>query len=229
MPDSETRLILIRHGASHHKDDGVVGGPSGCRGLTDGGRRQAEQLGKRLAREVPERPNAIYCSVLPRAIESAQILAAALGIPEVVQDCGLCTWHTPAYADGLPVSEFQRAHRIAGGGVFRPFEDGNESWSELVGRTGRTLEELVARHAGETVVVVAHAETVSSSLIVFGGLPLAPGFDVKIAPASITEWSTNGDPDAWPRPRWTLVRLNDSAHTSWELDPTSHHASQTPD
>jgi broad specificity phosphatase PhoE len=30
----ETRLVLIRHGASHHKDDGVVGGPRGCRGLT---------------------------------------------------------------------------------------------------------------------------------------------------------------------------------------------------
>ncbi len=29
-----TRLTLIRHGVSHHKDDEVLGGPHGCRGLT---------------------------------------------------------------------------------------------------------------------------------------------------------------------------------------------------
>jgi probable phosphoglycerate mutase len=212
-----TRLMLIRHGASHHKVDGVVGGPRGCRGLTDTGRRQAAGLGQRLVRELQERPAAIYCSVLPRAIETAEIVAAALGQSEILQDCGLCTWHAPAHADGKPWAEYRRESSLAGGGVYRPFEQGNESWSELVGRTGRALEQIAARHAHATVVVVTHAETVASSLIVFGNLPLAPGFDLDIAPASITEWATEGDPDAWPRPRWTLVRLNDSAHVSWEL------------
>jgi broad specificity phosphatase PhoE len=213
----ETRLVLVRHGASHHKDDGVVGGRRGCRGLTAGGRRQAERLARRLAAERPESPAAVYCSVLPRAVETTEILAAALARPDIVQDCGLCTWHTPAEADGQPWTDYRRRSSLTGGGVFRPFERGNESWSELVGRAGRALEQIASRHAGDTVVVVTHAEVVKCSLIVFGGLPLAPGFDLAVAPTSITEWVTAGDPDAWPRPRWTLVRLNDTAHLSFEL------------
>jgi broad specificity phosphatase PhoE len=209
-----TRLILIRHGASHHKDDGIVGGPLGCRGLTSVGREQAGALAHRLSRELKERPSALYCSVLPRAIQTAEIVAAALGVPDVEQDCGLCTWHTPPEADGMPWSEYRRTSSLAEGGVYRPFEQGNESWSELVGRTGRTFEQLAARHAGQTILIVAHAETVASSLIVFGCLPLALSFDVTIAPTSITEWTTEGSPDAWPRPRWTLVRLNDSTDLS---------------
>lgn len=137
-----------------------------------------------------------------------------LGLHEVIQDCGLCTWHTPAYADGKLVMEFQREKSLSGGGVYRPFEQGNESWSELVGRTGRALEQIAARHAQQTVVVVAHTETIKSSLIVFEALPLALSFDTNAAPTSITEWTTAGDPEAWPRARWTLERLNDHAHTT---------------
>jgi broad specificity phosphatase PhoE len=214
----EMRLIIIRHGASHHKADGVVGGPRGCRGLTDDGRRQALSLAQRLASELQERPVAVYCSVLPRAIETAEILATAIGGLDIVQECGLCTWHTPADADGKLWTEYQAEQNLTGGGVYRPFERGNESWSELVSRTGRALEEIAARHAHGTVLVVAHAETVQSSLVVFGALPLSPGFDMSIAPTSITEWSTAGDPESWPRPRWTLVRLNDSAHVMHVID-----------
>jgi len=207
-----TRLILVRHGASHHKDDGVVGGPRGCRGLNDLGRRQAKRLSQRLVHELKEKPRAIYCSVIPRAIETAKIVAAAFGDLDFVLDCGLCTYHTPSDADGKPWTEYSQESAVAGGGVFRPFERGNESWSELVARTGRTLEQIVARHVGETIVVVAHSETVQSAFIAFGGLPLSPSFEMAVTNASITEWETEGNPDAWPRPGWVLVRFNDSAH-----------------
>lgn len=210
-----TRLLIVRHGASHHRADGVVGGPRSCPGLTAEGRAQVEMLGKRLVRELDERPAAVYSSVIPRAVETAQILASTLGQPEVIQDCDLCSWHIPAEADGMPTERFQRDLRSPGGGIYRPFEQGNESWAELVARTGRALERIAARHVRRTAVVVAHGETVETSLIVFGGLPLAPGFDVDIAPASITEWRTDGDPQAWPRPRWTLVRFNDSGRRAW--------------
>ena len=41
-----TRLLIVRHGASHHRADGVVGGPRSCPGLTAEGRAQVEMLGK---------------------------------------------------------------------------------------------------------------------------------------------------------------------------------------
>lgn len=213
-----TRLILIRHGASRHKVDGIMGGPRGCRGLTDTGRAQGEALTRRLASELLEPPQAVYSSVIPRAIETASILTAMAGWPDVIQHCGLCTWHAPSDADGRPWADYFREHGIEGGGVYRPFQRGNESWSELVGRTGRALEEIAGRHRGQTVVIVTHAEVVTSSLIVFGGLPLALGFDAQVAPVSLTEWTTEGDPEAWPRPRWTLARFNDSVHLAAVAD-----------
>jgi broad specificity phosphatase PhoE len=225
----QTRLLLIRHGASQHKVDRIVGGPCGCRGLTAEGRLQAERVACRLTDDLAGAPVSVYASVIPRAIETAAIIAARLGDLAVTQECGLCSWHTPDYADGEPWSAYQQTHRLPGGGVFRPFERGNESWSELVGRTGRALEQLAAQHVGQIVVVVAHAETIRSSLIIFGGLPLDPGFEMEVAPTSITEWFTEGDPDAWPRPRWTLVRFNDSAHIQAMESQRPHQPHQQPE
>jgi probable phosphoglycerate mutase len=116
----------------------------------------------------------------------------------------------------MPVKEFQQRFAVPGGGVFRPFEAGNESWAELVGRAGRALWGIAQRHRAETAVVVTHTEVVNASLIVFGDLPLMPAFDVAVANTSITEWTTDGDPTDWPHARWTLVRFNDAAHLeSW--------------
>ena len=208
-----TRLLLVRHGDSHHKADGILTGPSTCRGLTDLGRRQAGALRDRLARDsgfTP--PGHVYSSVLPRAIETAQILAEAFGHAAVRQDCGLCTWHTPPDLEGMTWTAYRAEHGRSDGGVFRPFEQGNETWAELVARTGQALSSIVQRHRNETTVVVAHTETVNASLVVFGHLPLLLPFAVAVAHTSVTEWATDEDPTAWPPAQWTLCRLNDTAH-----------------
>jgi probable phosphoglycerate mutase len=193
------RLLLVRHGESDH----TLRGPEG---LTAVGRRQVEELADRLVAE--ERgPVAVYSSTEVRAIETAAVIADRFGVAST-PDCGLCTWHTPPEADGLPAAEFQRRWGIEGGGVFRPFETGNESWAELVLRVSRTLLELAARHRDETVIAVGHTETVGASFAVFGNQPLLRDFDVVVAPASVTEWTADGDPTGWPPPRWTLRRLS---------------------
>jgi len=159
MGPVRTRLVFVRHGESVHSLDAVVGGRQGCRGLTVRGHEQARRLAERLADELAaDGPVAVYSSVLPRAVETAQPIAVALAAT-VVQDCGLGTWHTPPYADGMPTTRFQTDHAIAGGGVFRPFEEGNESWAELVVRTGRAITDIAHRHRDSTVVLVGHSET----------------------------------------------------------------------
>jgi hypothetical protein len=111
-----------------------------------------------------------------------------------VQNCGLCTWHVPSYADGMPTSRFQVDHAIAGGGVFRPFEEGNESSAELVLRTSQAIMDIAHQHHGSTVVLVGHSETVESSFHALAAQPLYRAFDVKVAPASVTEWVTDDIP-----------------------------------
>jgi probable phosphoglycerate mutase len=212
-----TRILLVRHGDSVHKAEGVYGGPRGCRGLTDTGRAQAEALGPRLAQAGPV---TLWCSTIPRAIETAGILAATLGVSGVEQDCGLCSYHLPDWADGLTWDEIRAGHSVPGGGVYHPFERDGEAWADLVVRVSKALTGIAARSVGATAIVVAHAEVVEASLIAFGSLPLYRNFDIKVGPTSITEWTTEDDPSAewpvetspWPSVRWTLARLNDTAH-----------------
>ncbi|MFD0596562.1 histidine phosphatase family protein [Catellatospora coxensis] len=97
--------------------------------------------------------------------------------------------------------------RAARRGVHRPFQRENESWAELVVRTGRAIIDIAYRHAGETVVLVGHSETVNSSFHVLGMQPLLRAFDTEVAPGSLTEWTTDGDP-ASPPTRWTLRRFS---------------------
>ncbi|MEV1170905.1 phosphoglycerate mutase family protein [Nonomuraea sp. NPDC049784] len=92
-----TRLLFVRHGDSLHKREGVIGGPNGCRGLTDTGREQAALLGQQITAEIGNDKTTIYRS-----------------------------------------------------------------------------------------------------------------FDLKVSPASITEWVTDQDPTQWPPPRWTLIRFNET-------------------
>jgi probable phosphoglycerate mutase len=190
------RLLLVRHGESEH----TLRGPEG---LTAVGWRQAADVVERLG---VEGPAVVYSSTEERAIETAAVIAERLGVG-VTEDCGLCTWHTPPEATGMTAEEFQRRFGVDGGGVFRPFETGNEAWAQLVLRVSRTLLELAARHPDETVIAVAHKETVEASLVTFGNQPLLRDFDVAVGPATIAEWTTDGDPTAWPPPRWTLCRL----------------------
>ena len=205
-----TRLIFVRHGESVHSVEAVVGGAQGCRGLTELGHEQARLLAGRLAEDLAaDGPVAVYTSVPRRAVETAQPIAAALGT-NPVQDCGLCTWHVPSYADGMPTARFQADHAIPGGGVFRPFEEGNESWAELVIRASRAIMDIAHRHRGGTAVLVGHTETVNSSFHALAAQPLHRAFDLKVAPASITEWTTDDDPTAWPPARWTLCRFSDA-------------------
>src|SRR5207302_10759822 len=103
---STTRLVLVRHGESRAIVDEIVGGHEGCKGLTDDGRRQAQALHHRLARthELDDAA-AVYSSILPRAIETAEIIAPAIGGGHrVEQDCDLCEIH-PGEGDALGCAE----------------------------------------------------------------------------------------------------------------------------
>ena len=90
-------------------------------GLSDTGREQVGRLRDRLldTGELAE-ASALYASVMPRAIETAELLAPALGGLEVRPECDFCEGH-PGEADGLTWARARRAlprrlgvdHRLA--------------------------------------------------------------------------------------------------------------------
>ena len=211
---SETRLVLIRHGESEAQAGSFIGGHSGCRGLSDLGRRQAEALRKRLERTGElDGAVALYSSILPRAIETAEILRPALGELAVLQDCDLCEGH-PGEADGLTWDEWREryAKEVYGKGPYAPWSPGGESWADLVHRAGRRLSKIAHDHPEQTVVIACHGGIVDASLRIFAHVPLEPQWRSHIDNTSMTEWVLREYEGRSPGHQWTLVRFNDAAH-----------------
>jgi probable phosphoglycerate mutase len=202
------RLILVRHGNAHGGLHGVIAGPKGCTGLTPLGRRQAEALRDRFAAG-HLRADSLMASILPRAIETARIVAPGLGFDSFVQDCDLCEVHT-GEADGVPWSEYPGRYGLLDmvAEPDRPFAPGGESWNGFHDRVHQTLTRLAREHAGDTVVVVSHAGFIMASIRTIFRMPhVTPGARLQPSNTGLTEWEyepTDG--------RWTLHGFNDASH-----------------
>ena len=78
--EGASRIVLVRHGEAQCNLNHVVGGLKGCTGLTDLGRRQVAVLADRLYESGELRDaTALYSSVLPRAVETAERLRPVVG------------------------------------------------------------------------------------------------------------------------------------------------------
>lgn len=197
----------------------MMGGHEGCQGLTERGKQQAGALADRLARtgELAD-ASKLFTSVLPRAVETAEIVAPALGKPEIIQDCAFCELHLGA-ADGLlSWEEFQQRYRPEEHRYdpFRPLAPGAESWATFLTRVGTALADVAAEHAGATVIIICHGGVIEASFTALGNQPLHKSFDLEIGNTSLTEWTSPAQMQGDER-RWTLARSNDTAHLA-DLD-----------
>ncbi len=225
-PPTATRLVLIRHGEAVCNVSGVCGGPLGCAGLTDRGRAQVEALRHRLlATGELAGTDVLYASVLPRAIETAALLAPALvrtvpdpvsgvhastadgDLPPVVTECGLCELH-PGEADGLTWGEFTTTFGTLDwdDDPGRPIAPGGESWTGFVNRVSGALDVVASSHPAQLVVVACHAGVIEASLL--AKLPVAGGLEgarlqLRTEHASMTTWEVDAG-------RWRLLGYNDA-------------------
>lgn len=186
---TETRLLLIRHAESTANAEGVAGGERGDRGLTALGRRQALALAQRLVvTNELQHATALYCSHLPRAQETAAIVAASVRhlTPVVTPDIDELR---VGDGDGLTWAEF--AERF--GGVdwdVDPSEKnapGGESLLEFYERTTTTLQALASRHSGELVAVVCHGGVIEQMTKFALGLEPGRRLGQRIEHCSLTE------------------------------------------
>ena len=203
-----TRLVLIRHGEAMGAVDQIVADHNSCEGLSPKGFEQARALHDRLAR-TGELSNAavLYASILPRAIQTAETIAPALGDLDIETHCDLCEIHQ-GEADGITWEEFRERYAPAEWSPetqHRAWAPGGESWAEFTTRVGRQLWELARKHEDQTVVIACHGGIVGASFQVLGNLPMWRSFDLQAENTSLTEWVRNDQ-------RWTLVRYNDFAH-----------------
>lgn len=206
-----TRLVLIRHGEAQSYLDRVVAGEDNCTGLSEHGRRQAMALHDRFKEwgELGE-VDALYASTVPRAIETAEIIAPALGGLDIAIERDLREYDA-GEGHGLTWEEFEARYPLPDAGFVRA--PGGESWTAFGERVGATLERLAEKHAGGTVVVACHGGVIEHAFQLWG-LVSVDGLRLHIENTGITEFLWT---DAWPwhhpqPPDWRLVRFNDAAH-----------------
>jgi probable phosphoglycerate mutase len=216
-----TRLLLIRHGESNTTVSRVIGGPRTCTGLSPLGRVQSERLRDRLAETGEIVADALYASAYPRAIETAEIIAPALGGLTVTQEPGFGEHDPGPDIDGMSYDDFLASHGMPdwSGDPHAVTFPGGETVADFHHRVGKTLRAILEGHAGETVVVCCHGGVVDAVFRTCLRLRPNGGFSLFTTNTSITELSmvdrldpstrlATGSDSGW----WRLERYNDAAH-----------------
>jgi len=199
------RLLLIRHGQSVGNAADRIQGLND-EPLTELGREQAQALAYRVRAQYAL--SAVYSSPLLRARETAEIIAAVLGLEVRVED-RLKEYH-PGVVTGMRFEEVQAqypevAKRWAEDSwrVPIPGEEGVELFQR---RVMAAMDEIVTAHRGDkTVAVVAHGGTLSAYLAGLLELDFRKRQPWVFANASLSMVIPDGI-----RPR--LALLNDTCH-----------------
>ena len=174
----------MRHGEStwnrEHRIQGQLDPP-----LSEQGRAQAAQLAKRLAWR---RPHAIYASDLKRAVETAEPIAAATGLPvqpmTELREIFLGEWeglHTAELAERYP--EAWARWTVEPNWDLVP---GGEGADAFEGRVGSALDGVLERHPHADSIVVTHGGVIQVALHRILGKPSRGLFPFRISNASIT-------------------------------------------
>jgi probable phosphoglycerate mutase len=158
----------------------------------------------------------MYSSVLPRAVQTAEIIAPSIGDGglDLQSSCDLCEQHA-GEADGLTWEDANAKYldnepAPFQGNPFRALAPGGETVAQFVSRAGTALHNLARRHPGETVVVACHGGVIRSAFVAFGAVALPFLASMRNENTGINEWEYDEDAGTWQ-----LVRHNDHAHLAY--------------
>jgi|UniRef100_UPI0040498A73 broad specificity phosphatase PhoE len=207
---SEPRLYLVRHGESEANVAGVLQGQTHG-ALTAAGRDAAARLGRALASlSVAERPTAILTSDLRRAVETAEIIAEALGATPHLFPAAR-EWNV-GVLDGLPAAALVDAIQHSGLRAEEFVPSGGESLSQLQARAVQTLAGLAHKAAdGEHVagrartLLVSHGDFIRMAIGAAASMAIDEANSLKLRNTSLSEFTlSNG--------AWRVERIGDTSH-----------------
>ncbi len=195
MPDpavgGATRLVLLRHGQTPLSVDRRYSGRADVP-MTPVGVDQAARAAARLANWPVA---AIISSPLQRTLQTAAPLAAAAGLPVVIDERLVETdfgqW------EGLTFAEAARRdpelHREWLGDI-TVAPPGGESFAAAAARVASARAAIVAEHPGRTVLLVSHVTPIKSVLREAMGVgpELLFGLHLDLASISLVEYFADG-------------------------------------
>jgi broad specificity phosphatase PhoE len=196
-------LTLVRHGEPVRTEPNDPG-------LSEEGIDQARRAAEFLR---PEEYHALYVSPLTRARQTAEPIAAVVGLEPIVEE-GLAEFdrNVPyAHFEDLVIARDPRLEAFFRGDLSGWGADAEEFKATVV----RTMDAIVSRHKGERVIVVSHGGVAN----VFFGAILGLDKLSFHAPAygSISRARAG-------RGKYTLISLNEAGHLADRAGEIPHRA-----
>lgn len=176
-------VILVRHGENDWVKKQRLAGWIPNVHLNQNGRRQAEQVGRRLA-DLPIK--GVYSSPVARCMETAEYIAGAHGLELVVlEDVG-----EVRYGDweGKKIKKLAKKklwHVVQHYPSRIRFPKG-EALREVQFRAIQALEQLSSQHENEMIVVVSHADVIKLVLAHYLGVHIDLFQRIAVSPGSIS-------------------------------------------
>ena len=176
-------VLFVRHGQTPTTGSVLPGRAPGLH-LAPKGAEQARRVAERLAGL--DRVKAVYASPMERTVETATPIARACRLrvrrsPGLIE-CDFGRWTGRKLKNLSRRKEWTTVQRHPSGFRF----PGGESFAEMQARALDAVAAICARHAGETVVAVSHADVIKAVAAAAAGTPLDLFQRIVISPCSVT-------------------------------------------
>ena len=205
-------IILVRHGEATHHTQHLTGGWTDS-DLTEAGRGQLRALADKLAHDFNGKRDKfrILTSDLKRAVESADIIAAKLGMADCVERHEFLREKNNGRAAGMTEAEAKAIYRPAA--TLKELNHrnypGGETRKEFYDRCVKGIR-ACADMEKENLIIVAHKGTIQNIIFYWLGFDIEEvnnyNFSVDILPGSLTVLGIN---------KWlehSIFLLNDTSH-----------------
>jgi probable phosphoglycerate mutase len=151
---------------------------------------------------------ALFASNFPRALETANIIAPAVGSLPVTVDSGWGEHDPGPDCDGMTYDEFIERFGMPrwDGDPHDVVYPGGETISQFHDRVMETLRRTVRKHEGGTIVIACHAGVIDAVMRHTLHMHQTGKFELHTQNTSLTElFHVQGS-------KWRLVRYNDASH-----------------
>ena len=205
-------IILVRHGEATHHTQHLTGGWTDS-DLTEAGRGQLRALADKLAHDFNGKRDKfrILTSDLKRAVESAEIIAAKLGMADCMERHEFLREKNNGRAAGMTEAEAKAIYRPAA--TLKELNHrnypGGETRKEFYDRCVEGIR-ACADMEKENLIIVAHKGTIQNIIFYWLGFDIEEvnnyNFSVDILPGSLTVLGVN---------KWlehSIFLLNDTSH-----------------
>jgi len=182
-----TLIIFVRHGRTPTTGTKLPGRAPNLH-LSDEGKSQAEMIAKEIKRSsnsfLGTKVSAVYASPMERTQETAKPIAKTLNLRvrtlQGLNECDFGDWTGRRLRDLSKLKSWSIIQKQPSS--FR-FPNG-ESFTEMQNRMLKTVDKILERHPGETVVCVSHADPIKAILASAVGTPLDLFQRILVGPCS---------------------------------------------